>query len=105
MGEGGNLANFMPERRVAAGALDLMVGDMLLMHELRGKFSAQEDGFIMTFHALSLWHMAISLDDAEMTLLASDPPGNILLVIEAPTLDPDIPFRFHVAGSTSSDGT
>jgi hypothetical protein len=48
--------------------------------------------------------MAISLYDAEMALLASDSSGDIFLVIEAPTLDPDIPFRLHVAGGTSSDG-
>jgi hypothetical protein len=48
--------------------------------------------------------MAISLYDAEMALLAGDPSGNILFVIEAPTLDPDVPLRLHVAGGTSSDG-
>jgi len=58
----------------------------------------------MTFQALPLRDMAISLYNAEMALLASDPSGNILLVIEAPTLDPDIPFRLHVTGGTSSDG-
>ena len=59
----------------------------------------------MTFQALSLGDMAISLDNAEMALLASDPPGNILFMIEAPALDPDIPFRLDVAGGTSPDGT
>jgi hypothetical protein len=58
----------------------------------------------MAFQALSFRDMAISLYDAEMALFASDPSGNIFFVIEAPTLDPDIPFRLHVAGGTSSDG-
>jgi hypothetical protein len=58
----------------------------------------------MTFQALSLRDMAISQYNAEMALLASDPSGNILLVIEAPTLDPDIAFRLDVAGGASSDG-
>ena len=58
----------------------------------------------MTFQAFSFRDMAISLHNAEMALLASDPPGNILLMIEAPTLDADIPFGLHVAGGTSSDG-
>jgi hypothetical protein len=48
--------------------------------------------------------MAISLYNAEMALLASDPSGNILFMIEVPTFDFDIPLRLHVAGSTSSDG-
>ena len=82
-----------------------MVGDMFLVQQLGGKFRTQEDGFIMTFQALSLGDMAISLDNAEMALLASDPPGNILFMIEAPPLDPDIPFRLDVAGGTSPDGT
>jgi hypothetical protein len=104
MGEGRDLANLMPQRCVATGTFDLVVSDMFLMHELRCKFRTQEDRLIMTFHALAFRDMAIPLYDTEMALLASDPSGNILFVIEAPTLDPDIPFRFHVAGGTASDG-
>jgi hypothetical protein len=104
MGEGRDLADLMPQRRVATGAFDLVVGDMFLVHQLRGIFRAQEDRFIMTFQALSFRDMAISLYNAEMTLLASDPSGNIFFVIEVPTLDLDISLRLHVAGGTSSDG-
>jgi hypothetical protein len=34
VGEGGNLADLMPERRVATGAFDLVVGDMFSVHQL-----------------------------------------------------------------------
>jgi hypothetical protein len=104
MGKGGDLANLMPQRRVATGAFDLVVSDMFLMHELGRKFRAQENRFIVTFHAFSFGDMAIPLYHAEMALLARNPSGNILLVIEAPTLDLDIAFRLHMAGGTSSDG-
>jgi hypothetical protein len=89
---------------VATGAFDLVVSDMLFMHELRGIFRSQEDRLIMTFYALSFRNMAIPQYDAEMALLASDPSGNILFVIEIPTFDFDISFRLYVAGSASSDG-
>jgi hypothetical protein len=58
----------------------------------------------MTLYAFPLGDMAISLDNAEMALLTGDPSGNILLMIEVPTLDFDISFGLDVAGSTSSDG-
>jgi hypothetical protein len=74
------------------------------MHELRGIFRTQEDRFIMTFQTLSFRDMAISLNDAEMALLTGYPSSNILLVIEAPTFDLDIPFRLDMAGGASSDG-
>jgi hypothetical protein len=48
--------------------------------------------------------MAVSLHNAEMALLAGHPSGNILSMIEVPTFDPDISFRLHMAGGTSSDG-
>ncbi len=40
VGKRGNLANFMPQGRVATGAFDLVVSDVLLMQEFRGKFRA-----------------------------------------------------------------
>jgi hypothetical protein len=103
--ESRNLAHFMPERGVATRAFDLVVRNMFLMHELGGIFRAQEDGFIMTFYTLSLGDVAVSLHNAEMALLAGDPSGNILFVIEAPSFDLDIPFGFDMAGGTSSHGT
>jgi hypothetical protein len=104
VGHGRDLANLMPERSVATRAFDLVIGDMFLMHELRGIFRTQEDRFIMTFQTLSFRDMAISLNDAEMALLTGYPSSNILLVIEAPTFDLDIPFRLDMAGGASSDG-
>jgi hypothetical protein len=95
----------MTERSVATRAFDLVVGNMFLMHELRGIFRRQEDGFIMTFQTLSFRDMAVSLHNAEMALLTGDPSGNILPVIKAPTLDLDIPFGLDVAGGASSLGT
>jgi hypothetical protein len=89
---------------VATGAFDLVVRDVFLVHELRGIFRGQEDGFVVTFYALSFRDMAISLHNAEMALLASDPSGNIFSVVEVPTLDLDISFGLHMAGGTSSDG-
>jgi hypothetical protein len=104
VGEGRDLTNLMPQRRVATGTFDLVVGDMFFVHELRGIICGQEDRLIMTFYAFPLRDMAISLDDAEMAFLAGDPPGNILFVIEVPALDFDISFGLHVAGRTPSDG-
>jgi len=104
VGEGRDLANLMPQRRVAIGAFDLVVGDMFFVHELRGIFRSQKDRFIMTLYALPLRDMAIPLYNAEMAFLAGDPSGNILLMIEAPALDLDISFGLHVTGGTSSDG-
>ena len=103
--ESRDLANLMPKRSVATRAFDLVVGDMFLMHELRGIFRAQEDGFIMTLDTLSLGDMAVSLHNAEMALLTGNPSGNILPVIETPSFDLDIPFGLDMAGGTSSYGT
>jgi hypothetical protein len=49
--------------------------------------------------------MTISLNDMNMALLAGAPPGDILPVIEIPTLDLDISFRFDVARSATSYST
>ena len=92
MGEGGDLSNLMPEGSVTARAFDLMVGDMFLMHELRGILRTQEDRLIMTFHTFSLRDMAIPLNHTEVTFLTGHPSCDILSVIEVPTLDLDIPF-------------
>jgi hypothetical protein len=49
MGDGGDLSNLMPERGVATRTFDLVVGDMFLMHELRGILRTQDKRFVMTF--------------------------------------------------------
>jgi len=103
--DGGNLPNLMPERSVATRAFDLVVGDMLLMHELRRVFRTQDERFIMTFQTLSFRDMSVSLNHAEMALFAGHPSRDILSVIEAPTFYLDIPFRLDVTGGTPSDST
>jgi hypothetical protein len=95
----------MPKGSVATRAFDLVVGDMFLMHELRGIFRTQDERFVMTFQTLSFRDMAISLNHTEMALLTSHPSCNILSVIEAPTFDLDIPFRLDMTGGTPSDST
>ena len=105
MGEGGDLSNLMPQGRVATRTFDFVVGDMFLMHELRGIFRTQEDRFIMTFHTLSLRDMAISLNHTEVALLTGYPSCDILSVIEVPTLDLDIPFGLDMTGGAPSDRT
>jgi len=80
-------------KRVAIGAFDLVVGDMFFVHQLRGIFRGQEDRFHYDIRRnFPSGDMAIPLHDAEMALLAGDPPGNILFVIEVPPLDLDISF-------------
>jgi hypothetical protein len=41
MDNGENRPDFMPNVRVAICTFDLMVGDMILVHEFRGIFGAQ----------------------------------------------------------------
>jgi hypothetical protein len=105
MGHGGDLPNLMPEGSVATRTLDLVVGDMFFMHELRGIFRTQEDRFIMTFHTLSFRHMTISLNHTEMALFTGNPSCDVLFVIKVPTFDLDIPFGLDMTGSTPSDRT
>jgi hypothetical protein len=105
MGHGGDLSNLMPQGCVATRTLDLVVGNMFLMHELRGIFRTQEDRFIMTFQTLSFRDMAISLNDTEMAFFTGDPSFDILFVIEAPTFYLDIPFGLDMTGRTPSDCT
>jgi hypothetical protein len=105
VGDGGYLSDLMPEGSVTTRTFNLMISDMFLVHELRGIFGCQQNGFIMTFETLSFRDMTISLNDAEMALLTGNPPCNILFVIETPTLNFDITFGLDMTGGTSSDGT
>jgi hypothetical protein len=81
-----------------------MVGDMFLMHELRTVLSNQDFWFGMTSPALSLWHMAIALNNTEMALFTAHPSCNISSMIEIPSFDFDVPFRLNMARGTTSYG-
>ena len=81
-----------------------MVGDVVLMHELGGISGAQDLRLIMTLHTLPLRDMAISLNDAHVTLLTRYASSDVLPVIEVPALDLNIPFGLNVAGGAPSDG-
>jgi len=59
----------------------------------------------MTFHTFSLWDMAIPLNNTEMAFLTGHPSSDILSVIEAPALDPDVTFWLDMTGSTTPYGT
>jgi hypothetical protein len=59
----------------------------------------------MAFQTFSLRDMAISLNNTKMAFLTSHPSGDILLVIEAPALDPDVTFRLDMTGGTTPYGT
>jgi hypothetical protein len=59
----------------------------------------------MTFHTFSLRDMTIALNNTEVAFLAGHPSRDILSVIEAPALDPDVTFRLNMTGSTTPYGT
>jgi hypothetical protein len=98
-------ADLVPNVSVTIGALDLMVGHMILVHELGRIFRRQDFRLIMALNTFSFRNMTIPLNDMDMASFAGDPSGNILPVIETPSLNLDIPFGFDMAGGTSSYGT
>ena len=77
---------------------------MILMYKFGSIPCAQNNRLIMTFKTFSLRHMAIPLYDAEMAFLAGHPSLDVLLVIEVPALDLNIPFRLDMTGGAASDG-
>jgi hypothetical protein len=81
-----------------------MIGDMLLMNELRGILRTQEDRLIVAFDTFSLWHMAVPLNDTEMAFLASHPSRYILFVIEVPAFNLNIPFRLDMTRGATPYG-
>jgi hypothetical protein len=105
MNKSENWSNLMPNITVAICAFDLVVGDMILMHELRGVFGAQYFRFIMALDTFSLWDMAVSLHDIVMTLLTDDLSCNILPMIETPTFDLNVPFGLNMTRGTTAYGT
>jgi hypothetical protein len=82
---------------MATHTFNLVVGDMIFMHELRRIFRVQYFGFTMALETLPLRDMSISLNDMNVALLAGDPPGDIPPVIEIPALDVDVAFGLNVA--------
>jgi hypothetical protein len=94
--------NFMPNVRMAIGAFDFMIRDMILMHELRGILSGQQFRLIMALDTLPFRNMTIPLNDVDMAPLTDNPSGNILPVIEIPPLDFNISFGLNMAGGTST---
>jgi len=94
--------DFMPNVRMAIGAFDFMIRDMILMHELRSIFSAQYFWFIMALDTLPFRNMTIPLNDVDMAPLTNNPSGNILPVIEIPPLNFDISFGLDMTGGAST---
>jgi hypothetical protein len=74
---------------------DLVIRNMLSVHERRGIFRIQNFGLFMALEAFPLRDMTIPLNHINVTLLTGHPPFNVPPVIEAPTLDLDISFRFE----------
>jgi hypothetical protein len=105
MDGGEDRADLVPNVSVTIGALDLMVGHMILVHELGRIFRRQDFRLIMALNTLSFGNMTVPLNDMDMASFAGDPSGNILSVIETPALHLDIAFGFNMAGGTSSDRT
>jgi hypothetical protein len=59
----------------------------------------------MALDTFSLWDMAISLHDIDMTPLTDHLSGDILPMIETPTLDLNISFGLNMTRSTTAYGT
>lgn len=81
-----------------------MTRDMILMYKFGSILCAQNNRLIMTFKTFSLRYMTVPLNHAEMAFLASHPSRDILLVIEVPAFDLNIPFRLDMAGGATPDG-
>jgi len=104
MSNRGNLADLVLERRMTGNTFNLVIRYMFSVERLGGILGDKNLRFVMAFDALSFGNMGISLNHAQMTLLASNPPRDILAVIEIPALHIDIALRLDVAGSAASDG-
>jgi len=84
------------------GTFNFMVGDMFFMHERFSVLCSQQALVLMTLKTFPFGHVAIALKNMNMTLLTSNPSGNILSVIEIPTFHLNIPFGFDMTGFTAS---
>jgi hypothetical protein len=97
MAKGKDRADFMSNMSVTVSTFDLMVCDVILVHELGGNLGIQSFGFLVALEAFPLRNMTVPLNNIDMALLARDAPCNVLSVIESPPLDFNVPFRFDVA--------
>ena len=105
MGHGGDLANLMPKGCVATRTFDLVVGDMFLMHDLRGILGAHNFWFAMTLDAFSLWYVTIPLNHTEVAFFTGHSSLNILTMIKIPSFDFYVPFGLDMARGTTPYGT
>jgi hypothetical protein len=105
MDNGEDRPDFMPDVRVTVCTFDLVVRNVILVHELRGIFGAQYLWLVVALDTFSLRDMTIPLNDADMAPFADDPPCNILPMIEIPTFDFNISFGFKMARATPSYST
>jgi hypothetical protein len=105
MDHGENRPDFMPNVTVAICTFDLVVGDMIFVHELRGIFGAQYFGFIVALDAFPLRDMAVPLHHIVVAPITDDLPCNILPMIKIPTFDFNISFGFDMARGTPSYST
>ena len=90
---------------MAIRAFDLMIGHVILVHQLRGIFGAQEHRIVMTLDTLPFRDMAVSFDHVEMALFAGHTSFDIFPMIETPAFDIDVALRLKVAGGTTPNGT
>jgi len=95
----------MPERGVAIGAFDLVVGDMILMYELRGVLGAQYCRFIMALDTFSFRNMSIPLNNTEVAFLTGNPSFDILPMIETPSINFNISLRCEMTRGTTPHST
>jgi hypothetical protein len=68
-------------------ALDLAIGDVLAMHEIRCIFRGEKLGFVMAFQTLILRNVAIPLIDADVAFKTTYPALDISLVVKAYPLE------------------
>jgi hypothetical protein len=78
---------------------------MILMHGLRSIFGSQYIRFIMALETFPFGDMSISSNHINMALLTGHPSGDILPMIEIPTLYFNVPFGLNVTRGAPSDST
>jgi hypothetical protein len=103
--KGEDRSDLMSNVRVTICAFDLVVGHMILMHELRGILGVQYLRFTMALETLPLRNMAIALNNVDMALLTGHPSGDIFSMVETPAFDFNVPLGFDMARGTTSNST
>lgn len=97
LNHGRHFSNFMSDLGMTSIAFDLVIGDVLSMVKFRRIFRREKLGFIMAFEALILRNLAVSLVDANMALQTTDPPLDILFVVEAYSLNREFALWLDMA--------